>query len=171
MPQFFRARVQAVRLWAACWAPVPNLGALRVDCAGRPAPLLDANGDVIDRSAQACDCFGIEFPVTPGAASVRFLHRLPSGAVEEYCENVAPYALGLGPNQPICADGLDEDGLHELMVTPYDAPGCEAGDGEALASSIRSFAMAAPEPGMAVMAGVGVLGLVGISRRRASSRV
>lgn len=124
------------------------------------------NGDVIDRSAQACDCFGIEYPVTPGSASVRFLHRLPSGAVEEYCENVAPYALGLGPNQPICADGLDEDGLHELMVTPYDAPGCEAGDGEALASSIRSFTMDAPEPGMAVMVGAGVLGLAGVSRKR-----
>jgi hypothetical protein len=124
------------------------------------------NGDVIDRSALPCDCFGIEYPVTPGSASVRFLHRLPSGAVEEYCENVAPYALGLGPNQPICADGLDEDGLHELMVTPYDAPGCEAGDGEALASSIRRFEMTAPEPGLAVMVGVGVLGLAGISRKR-----
>ncbi|MEZ4282307.1 MAG: thrombospondin type 3 repeat-containing protein [Myxococcota bacterium] len=105
------------------------------------------NGDVIDRSAQPCDCFGIEYPVTPGTASVRFLHRTESGFVEEYCENVAPYALGLGPNQPICADGLDEDGLHEVMATPYDAPGCEAGGGNALPSSIRSFTMAAPSRG------------------------
>ncbi|MEZ4282304.1 MAG: pentapeptide repeat-containing protein [Myxococcota bacterium] len=122
------------------------------------------NGDVIDRSAQPCDCFGIEYPVTPGTASVRFLHRSESGFVEEYCENVAPYALGLGPNQPICADGLDEDGLHEVMATPYDAPGCEAGGGNALPSSIRSFTMAAPEPGLGVMVGLGCLGLACISR-------
>jgi uncharacterized membrane protein len=122
------------------------------------------NGAVIDRSAQPCDCFGVEYPVTAGTASVRFLHRTESGFVEEYCENVAPYALGLGPNQPICADGLDEDGLHELMVTPYDAPGCEAGGGNALPSSIRSFTMA-PEPGLAAMIGAGVLGLIGLSRR------
>ncbi len=128
------------------------------------------NGDVIDRSAQPCDCFGIEYPVTPGTASVRFVHRTASGFVEEYCENVAPYALGLGPNQPICADGLDEDGLHELMVTPYDAPGCEAGGGNALASSIRRFEMATPEPGVAVMVGVGALGLAGVSRRKVSER-
>ncbi|MEZ4282299.1 MAG: thrombospondin type 3 repeat-containing protein [Myxococcota bacterium] len=127
------------------------------------------NGDVIDRSSQACDCFGIEYPVTPGTASVRFLHRTESGFVEEYCENVAPYALGLGPNQPICADGLDENGLHEVMATPFDAPGCEAGGGNALPSSIRSFTMEAPEPGVAVMVGVGVLGLAGISRRRDSA--
>ena len=127
------------------------------------------NGDVIDRSAQPCDCFGIEYPVTPGAASVRFLHRSPSGAVEEYCENVAPYALGLAPNQPICADELDEDGLHQLMATPFDAPGCEAGGGNALPSSIRSFTMEAPEPGMAVMVGVGVLGLISLSAQRGRS--
>jgi hypothetical protein len=124
------------------------------------------NGDVINRSAQPCDCFGIEYPVTPGTASVRFLHRTESGFVEEYCENVAPYALGLGPNQPICADGLDEDGLHEVMVTPYDAPGCEAGGGNALPSSIRSFTMAAPEPGLGVMVGAGVLAASTLSRRR-----
>jgi hypothetical protein len=122
------------------------------------------NGDVIDRSEQPCDCFGIEYPVTPGTASVRFLHRTESGFVEEYCENVAPYALGLGPNQPICADGLDEDGLHQVMATPYDAPGCEAGGGNALPSSIRSFTIAAPEPGLAVMIEAGVLGLIGLSR-------
>ncbi len=127
------------------------------------------NSDVIDRSAQPCDCFGIEYPVTPGTASVRFLHRTESGFVEEYCENVAPYALGLGPNQPICADGLDEDGLHEVMATPYDAPGCEAGGGNALPSSLRSFTMAAPEPGLAVMVGAGVSGLAGVSRRRKRS--
>ncbi|MEZ4282301.1 MAG: thrombospondin type 3 repeat-containing protein [Myxococcota bacterium] len=124
------------------------------------------NGDVIDRSAQPCDCFGIEYPVTPGTASVRFLHRTESGFVEEYCENVAPYALGLGPNQPICADGLDEDGLHEVMATPYDAPGCEAGGGNALPSSMRSFTMAAPEPGLASLIGAGVLGISGLARRR-----
>ena len=102
-------------------------------------------------AGQPCDCFGIEYPVTPGTASVRFLHRTESGFVEEYCENVAPYALGLGPNQPICADWLDEDGVHEVVATPYDAPGCEAGGGNTLPSSIRSFTMEAPEPGLAAM--------------------
>jgi hypothetical protein len=122
------------------------------------------NGEMVDRSAQPCDCMGLEFPVEPGVASVRFLHVSPNGVVKEVCENAAPFAFGLAPGQPLCSTSMAQDGTHAVMVTPYDLPGCEAGDGEALPSSIRRFEV--PEPGLALMVSVGALGLAGASRRR-----
>ncbi|MEZ4282160.1 MAG: pentapeptide repeat-containing protein [Myxococcota bacterium] len=54
------------------------------------------NGDVIDRSTLPCDCFGIEYPVTPGTASVRFLHRTESGFVEGTARTSRPMRWGSG---------------------------------------------------------------------------
>jgi uncharacterized protein YjbI with pentapeptide repeats len=123
-----------------------------------------ANGEMIDRAAQPCDCMGLEFPVEPGVGSVRFLHVSPAGVVKEVCENAAPFAFGLAPGQLLCSTSMAQDGSHAVMVTPYSAPECEAGDGEALPSSIRRFEV--PEPVMGLMIAVGVLGLAGVSRRR-----
>lgn len=125
-----------------------------------------ANSDIIDRAAQPCDCMGMELPATPGVASVRFLHLSPTGVVKEVCENVAPYAFGLAPGQPLCSTSLAQNGVHSIMVTPYDAPGCEAGVGDAMGSSIRRFSVV-PEPGTALMLGTGVIGLAARGRRSA----
>lgn len=125
-----------------------------------------ANGTVVDRSAQPCNCFGIEMPGGPGVVSVRIVHRRPSGTNVEVCENVAPFALGLAPGQPVCSTSLDEDGVHHFMATPFDAPNCAAGTGVAQTSSIRSFTIETPEPGTALMLGFGVSSLEGLGRLR-----
>jgi uncharacterized protein YjbI with pentapeptide repeats len=123
-----------------------------------------ADDQSIDRSLQPCNCFGIELPADPSVASVRFVLRRPSGTTIEVCENAAPFALGLAPGQSLCSTSLNQDGTHELMATPYDAPNCEAGTGTALPSSIRRFHMT-PEPGLGVLVASGLVGLTTIARR------
>jgi hypothetical protein len=123
-----------------------------------------ANWDAVSRDQHPCDCFGIELPLPQGAASIRFSHMGPDSSVTSYCENVAPYALGLSPGQHICSEELNLDGLHSVTATPYTAYGCDDGIGSALPTSTRKFWIA-PEPGLASLIGAGVLLLVRLSRR------
>ncbi|HEB90319.1 MAG TPA: pentapeptide repeat-containing protein [Deltaproteobacteria bacterium] len=123
------------------------------------------DGDTIARDQVPCDCFGIELSPDASTRSVKFVHTAPDSTVTEICENNAPHALGLAPGQNVCAPELDLDGLHTIVATPYDAPGCDLGGGNPYPSTTRQFSIV-PEPGTTGMLVGGVGGLVGLMRFR-----
>ncbi len=127
-----------------------------------------ANGETIFRDQQPCDCFGIELPAEPTTSSVRFNHAAPDGTITQICESFAPYALGLSPGQNVCATELDSNGAHSIVATPFDAPGCEAGGGDAQPSSVREFTIAVPEPGAAISLVFGAACVSILCRRRSA---